>query len=297
MQNPYINHFQHKLHNLLTAENVGLLHRFAIFALLLVLLFSSPAGFAKSGATSRASSPVNEAPKAVLPVVFDPLTRVVLFGSGTGKWFLTEYKETKPGSEICCNNQFYRVDESGKAQPVSNVRANRLFEAGRSYDYTSRPPGNSDIVQVLDRDMRPLHHAILSEVKSCITVRFQGKAYSITSKRKPTDTGTVFYAADSTLQRIEITKGAMRHITDRHTVSGTRNAGASIFDPDEDIRVLIRNAEIVSPMQSRDKFKRVMDAGHIIGIDTQSGKQTSLYIVITTQAGILVTAYPSLRGD
>jgi hypothetical protein len=50
-------------------------------------------------------------------------------------------------------------------------------------------------------------------------------------------------------------------------------------------------------MQSRDKFKRVMDAGHIIGVDMQSGKNTSLYFVITTQAGILVTAYPSLRGD
>lgn len=290
-----MDHFHYKSHNLRSAEHMGLLQRFAIYSLLVVLLFSSSAGFAKSSAASKTSSPVIEVPLQL--VVFDPLTRVVLFEPGTGKWILVEFKETQPGSEFCYNNQFYRVDESGKALPVPNVRANRLFEAGRSYDYTSRPPGNSDIVQILDKDMRPLHHSVISEVKSGATVRFQGKAYSITSKKKPTDTGTVFYAADSTLQRIEITKGAMRHITDRHTVSGTRNAGASIFNPDEDIRVLIKNAEIVSPMQSRDKFKRVMDAGHIIGIDTQSGKQTSLYIVITTQAGILVTAYPSLRGD
>jgi hypothetical protein len=292
-----MDHFHYKSHNLRSAEHMGFLQRFAIYSLLVALLFSSHVGFAKTNAKPKALSPVIEAPKSLPSVVFDPLTRVVLFEPGTGKWFLTEYKQTQPGSEFCYNNQFYRVDDSGKAQPVLNVRANRLFEAGRSYDYTSRPPGTSDIVQVLDKDMRPLHHSVLSEVKSGATVRFQGKAYSITSKKKPTDTGTIFYAADSTLQRIEITKGAMRHITDRHTVSGTRNAGASIFNPDEDIRVLIKNAEIVSPMQSRDKFRRVMDAGHIIGIDTQSGKQTSLYFVITTQAGILVTAYPSLRGD
>ncbi len=292
-----IDHFQYKSRSFQPAEYMGFLQRCAIFALLFVLLFSSQAGYAKTSAKPNASSPVIEAPRSLPPVVFDPLIRVVLFEPGTGKWFLTEYKDTKPGSEICCDNQFYRIDESGKAQPVLNVRANRLFEAGRSYDYTSRPPGNSDIVQVLDKDMRPLYHAVLSAVKSGTTVRFQGKAYNISSKRKPADTGTVFYAADSTLQRIEITKSATRHITDRHTVSGKSNAGASIFDPDEDIRVLIKNAEIVSPMQSRDKFKRVLDAGHIIGVDSQSGKQTSLYIVITTQTGILVTAYPSLRGD
>jgi|GEM_PF-2378729 len=297
MQNPQLDDFQHKSPNIPPAEHIRLVQLFATFALLFILLFISPAGYTKSSAASRTSSPVNEVTKAVLPVVFDPLTRVALFEPGTGKWMLAEYKETKPGSEFCCNNQFYRVDECGKAQPVLNVRANRLFEAGRSYDYTSRPPGTSDIVQVLDKDMRPLHHAALSDVKSGATVRFQGKAYNITSKNKPADTGTVFYASDSTLQRIEITKGAMRHITDRHTVNGKSNAGASIFNPDEDIRILIKNAEIVSPMQSRDKYKRVFDAGHIIGIDTQSGKQTSLCIVITTQAGMLVTAYPSLRGD
>jgi hypothetical protein len=96
-------------------------------------------------------------------------------------------------------------------------------------------------------------------------------------------------------QHIEITSSALRHIMDRHTVDGTKNAGTSIFNAEVDIRALIKSAETVTPvLETNGRLKRVIDAGRIVGTYPDTGKQTSKYRVITTQSGKLVTAYPAM---
>jgi hypothetical protein len=109
----------------------------------------------------------------------------------------------------------------------------------------------------------------------------------------PSDLRTSVPAATSTSDSIEITDSAWQHITDRHTVGGAKSSGASIFNQGEDIRALIKMAEGISPvLEANGYLKREFDAGHIIGTDPATGRQTSTCRVIATQSGKLVTAYP-----
>lgn len=94
---------------------------------------------------------------------------------------------------------------------------------------------------------------------------------------------------------IEITESALQHVIDRHTVGGSMTAGKSIFSSGENVRDLIKDAELLAPTpQDRGNYQRVVDAGRTIGIDRRTGQPTSTYTVITTESGKLVTAFPGL---
>ena len=96
---------------------------------------------------------------------------------------------------------------------------------------------------------------------------------------------------------IRITKKGLRHVTERHTVGGPKSANASVFSGGEDIEKLIRKGEDVEPVLQRNgNYRRIVNAGRIIGIDVNTGKPTSIYTVITNAAGDLVTAHPGLPG-
>jgi len=111
--------------------------------------------------------------------------------------------------------------------------------------------------------------------------------------RSPAKTGQSSQQQRLQSQHIEVTPSAWQHIMDRHTVGGARSAGTSIFNPGEDIRALIKKAELITPVREENGYlKREFDAGHIIGTDPATGKQTSRCRVIATQSGKLVTAYP-----
>ena len=105
---------------------------------------------------------------------------------------------------------------------------------------------------------------------------------------------------------IRITDDGMRHVLERHSVDGIpkyprknrvkpsgRPPYASKFNRDEDIRALIE-AGSQQPMvnQANGRRARTFRAGHEIGLDRTTGKQTDLMTVITESDGTLVTAFP-----
>ena len=91
---------------------------------------------------------------------------------------------------------------------------------------------------------------------------------------------------------IRITDDGMRHVLERHSVDGIPKY-ASKFNRDEDIRALIE-AGSQQPMvnQANGRRARTFRAGHEIGLDRATGKQTDLMTVITKSDGTLVTAFP-----
>ncbi len=217
----------------------------------------------------------------------------MLFIPGVVRWIPATFEQAKPGDEFVCGGQLYRALESNRAQVVSNIGVGRLVEADLPLDNTSRRPVSGDVVQVFDKDTQFAAHAVLETVQLGATIRFQGKVYTVAPDRSLTDTGKVFSAATCTLRRIDITPQGMQHVTERHTVGGNGNAGKSIFSPGENIQTLIRYAQLVSPvLEANGYFKRDFEAGRVVGTIGQGGRRSSVYRVITTQTGKLVTAYP-----
>jgi hypothetical protein len=50
---------------------------------------------------------------------------------------------------------------------------------------------------------------------------------------------------------------------------------------------------VVAPVaQNNGNLARTVDAGRIVGVDRATGQATSLYTVVTSKAGELVTAFP-----
>jgi len=221
-------------------------------------------------------------------------TRVMLFWPGVGQWTLVTFSQTRAGCEFLFNNRLYRVVDADTARMHMTVSAGSLFEADRPADRTGRRPGAGDLVQLLDSSSRPTGHDVLSAVQPGSTIRFQGKGYAIAADRSLSSTGTVYAPTASSLQHIEITASGFQHVTDRHTVGGSTTSGKSVFYPNEDIRALIKNAELVVPVvEANGYYKRLFDAGRAIGYYPDSGKRVSSYRVITTREGKLVTSYPS----
>ncbi|MEO6992960.1 MAG: hypothetical protein ABI273_05000 [Lacunisphaera sp.] len=72
------------------------------------------------------------------------------------------------------------------------------------------------------------------------------------------------------------------------------NLGKSIFAGKEDFRALVRAAEGINPIKQikGSNFERIVDAGRTIGVDSVTGKPTSVFTVITDAAGNLVTTFP-----
>lgn len=208
---------------------------------------------------------------------------------------LTTFGQARPGDEFYSNNHLYRVSESKKAVVVPSADSRKLLEADIQLESTSRRPSATDFVQVRDKDLQFVKHAILSDLQPGATVRFQGRAYRVEPDRSLRSTGAVFSSANRSLQRIEISRSAMQHILDRHTVGGNMNAGKSIFHSGEDIRTLILDAQLTAPVaQARGNYQRIFDAGRPIGMDRATRGSTSTYTVIATDSGNLVTAFPGL---
>lgn len=237
----------------------------------------------------------NPEQQAAAPVSSTPETRVILFTPAAGHWTLSTIAQVQPGNEFVLNNRLYRSVEAGRVQAVPSVDTGKLFEADRQLDNTSRRPEAADVVQVFGEDGRFAAHAPLSAVQPGSTIRFQGRAYTIGQDRGLTSTGMVFTSAAPTLRRIEITASGLQHVIDRHTAGGSMNAGKSVVNSGESIQALIRNAELLAPVrQARGNCQRVFGAGRPIGTDRATGRQTSIYTVITTESGKLVTAFPGL---
>lgn len=84
---------------------------------------------------------------------------------------------------------------------------------------------------------------------------------------------------------------------ERHVPGGALTQGKSLFNATESIRDLITAAEQVAPtLQRGGNLQRVVDAGRNIGFDRASQQATSMYTVITSKAGELVTAFPGVPG-
>ena len=93
---------------------------------------------------------------------------------------------------------------------------------------------------------------------------------------------------------IKITTEGLKHALDRHTYSGiARFAKKSKFNSAENVVDLIKSAE-QQPMvkQPNGRFARTFDVGRNIGIDRNTGNQTSIMTVIVEPDGTLVTAFP-----
>jgi hypothetical protein len=264
----------------------------AVILLSLLLLAGSPALWAADQSQPQASLFTESAGKTDS---FAADAQVMLFSPVAGQWMLAAFEQARPGSEFYSRNQLYRVLDSKSASVVPNINATRLLEADIQLDKASRRPHAGDVVQVLDKDMGFVAHALLEHVRPGAVVRFQGRAYKVKADAGLVNTGVVFSSAAANLQRIEITPSALQHVLDRHTVGGTMTAGKSVFNSGEDIRALIRSAELVDPTpQARGNDQRIVDAGRMIGVDRQTRRQTSTYTVITTSSGKLVTAFPGL---
>ncbi|MHB0999932.1 MAG: hypothetical protein ACYC27_11865 [Armatimonadota bacterium] len=264
------------------------LHR-GILALILILVMGSIA--VQVNPAVQSGTPVTSS-SSLRSDYFTSDARVMLFVPDQGQWMLTKFRQTKPGSEFYFNNSLYRAVDSETALFVPKIDAGKLYEADQQYSQNSRKPLPGDAVQVLDKDIRFVEHSVLSTVQPGTIIRFQGRAYKIKADRSLANTEMVFSSDILNLQRIEITASGFRHVQDRHMVGGTMTAGKSIFFPTEDVKSLIKCAQLTTPEeQDNGLFKRVFDAGRFIGAET-NGKHTSTYLVITMKSGNLVTAYP-----
>lgn len=88
------------------------------------------------------------------------------------------------------------------------------------------------------------------------------------------------------------TKGTF-HVLARHFPGGTKTAGKSIFNSGESIPDLVAVSQRVAPAtQANTNLVRIVDAGRVVGTDVATGQPTSIYTVVTTWTGDLVTMYP-----
>lgn len=95
---------------------------------------------------------------------------------------------------------------------------------------------------------------------------------------------------------INITKRGWQHILKHHTAtqSPTRS-NKSKFNAGEDLVKLINQASQHDPTKTRRQhIVRSFDAGHTVGTDRHSKKQTSIVTVITRLNGDLVNMFPGL---
>ncbi|WP_413776752.1 RHS repeat domain-containing protein [Haliscomenobacter sp.] len=123
-----------------------------------------------------------------------------------------------------------------------------------------------------------------------------GNTGSIISKtREVSTTGKALITVPKALNPgINITDTGLSHVLDRHTINNiSRWAGKSKFSDASEVPDLIRQAtQHLMIRQENGRFARIVNAGRIIGIDRATGRNTSIYTVITKLNGNLVTAFP-----
>lgn len=94
---------------------------------------------------------------------------------------------------------------------------------------------------------------------------------------------------------INVTTKGTNHTLARHFPGGAKTAGKSIFNSGESISDLVTAAQHVAPAtQANTNLVRIVDAGRTVGIDVATGQPTSVYTVVTTSTGNLVTMHPGV---
>jgi len=102
-------------------------------------------------------------------------------------------------------------------------------------------------------------------------------------------------AAQAGAAGINIGEQGLGHVLARHFPGGAQAAGKSLFNAGETVPGLVRGAESVAPvLQKGGNFARIVDAGRAIGVDRTTSLPTTIYTVITNQAGNLVTMFPGV---
>lgn len=90
-----------------------------------------------------------------------------------------------------------------------------------------------------------------------------------------------------------IPSGAVLHVYSKHYPGGAENfPGELTFYEHEDLYDLLDAAELVTPWEDGENCKRHVHAGRLIGTPIGSSMPTSIYTVITSRPGVLVTAFP-----
>lgn len=62
----------------------------------------------------------------------------------------------------------------------------------------------------------------------------------------------------------------------------------------KEIVALIRKSAQATKIYQGRNFARIIDAGVIVGIDATTGRETSIFTIITNKAGEIVTAFPGM---
>jgi hypothetical protein len=95
--------------------------------------------------------------------------------------------------------------------------------------------------------------------------------------------------------QINITPRGLQHAIDRHTMGGAQNVNASTFNQGESLPALVQAAQgQAATAQTNGRFATIVNAGRTVGIDSATGGPTSIYTVVTTAVGDLVTIFPGV---
>ncbi len=86
---------------------------------------------------------------------------------------------------------------------------------------------------------------------------------------------------------------AEKHVRESHFAGGSRSRGKSLFQPDMDLRKLLKAAESAKPRrQANGRDKRVAGGESEVGTDGRTGKPVKTFVVIAEPGGAVVTMYP-----
>lgn len=90
------------------------------------------------------------------------------------------------------------------------------------------------------------------------------------------------------------------HVKPLHTSAGAEKyTNKSVFNDDVDLKVLVEKSNTATVVidVAQGKIARIVDAGHNIGIDRDTGKQTSIYTVIADKNDNFKTMHPGLPKE
>jgi len=91
---------------------------------------------------------------------------------------------------------------------------------------------------------------------------------------------------------VNVSGKVLKHVMEKHFPGATAEGG-SIFGQGEKIADLLQKSESIAPVVlPNGDFRRIVDAGRIVGTDVTTGQPTSIYTVVTDAANNLVTMHP-----
>lgn len=97
---------------------------------------------------------------------------------------------------------------------------------------------------------------------------------------------------------IDITEERFLHVMQRHYPRAGSFLDKSKFfgNAREIVDLIKRSAQVPKTLQRGGNYQRIIDAGYDIGIDAITGKPTSIFTIITNDAGKLITSFPGVPG-